>query len=72
LLLAASLPLPFSLLSHAAAQPAGAATAIAVDAVHLLGASIWAGGVVTPRHEVVDAEQQHGQPAKKLALTGRR
>ncbi|HEU0113049.1 MAG TPA: CopD family protein, partial [Thermomicrobiales bacterium] len=45
LLLAALLPLPFSLISHAAAQPAGAATAIAFDAVHLLGASIWTGGV---------------------------
>ncbi|HEX5500417.1 MAG TPA: copper resistance protein CopC, partial [Thermomicrobiales bacterium] len=45
LLLAALLPLPFSLISHAAAQPEGAATAIAFDAVHLLGASVWAGGV---------------------------
>jgi copper transport protein len=45
LILAAALPLPFSLISHAAAQPEGAATAVAFDAVHLLGASVWTGGV---------------------------
>ncbi|MCC6312663.1 MAG: CopD family protein [Thermomicrobiales bacterium] len=45
LLLAALLPLPFSLLAHAAAQPEGRASAIAFDYAHLLGASIWVGGV---------------------------
>lgn len=45
LVLAALLPLPFSLLAHAAAQPAGRATAIAFDLVHLLGAAVWVGGL---------------------------
>jgi copper transport protein len=39
-------PVPFSLLSHAAAQPHGAATAVAVDALHLLAAAIWGGGLL--------------------------
>lgn len=45
LALAAVLPLPFSLISHAAAQPAGQETAVAVDALHTLAASLWAGGL---------------------------
>ena len=39
-------PLTFSLLSHAAAQPAGATAAIVADALHLVAAAIWGGGVV--------------------------
>jgi copper transport protein len=39
-------PIPFSLLSHAAAQTQGRATAIAVDALHLLAAAIWGGGLL--------------------------
>jgi len=46
LLLGALLPLPFSLLSHAAAQPEGAATAVAADALHLLAAAVWGGGLL--------------------------
>ena len=46
LLVAAALPVPFSLLSHASAQPAGRTVAIAVDALHLLAASVWAGGLL--------------------------
>lgn len=48
LLLVASaiLPLPFSMISHASAEGAGQATAIAFDYVHLLSASIWTGGLV--------------------------
>lgn len=42
---AAVLPLPFSLISHAAAQLTGRETAIAFDALHTLAASIWAGGL---------------------------
>jgi copper transport protein len=42
----AALPLPFSMLSHAGAEPAGQATAVAFDYVHLLGASIWSGGLL--------------------------
>ncbi len=44
--LAALLPLPFSVLAHAAAQPAGQATAVAFDVVHLLAASLWVGGLI--------------------------
>jgi copper transport protein len=39
-------PLTFSLLSHAAAQPEGATAAIVADALHLVAAAIWGGGVV--------------------------
>ena len=45
LVLATLLPLPFSLISHAAAQPTGHETAIAVDALHTLAAALWAGGL---------------------------
>ena len=44
-ILALVLPLPFSLLSHAAAQQEGRLAAIAADAIHLLAASVWAGGL---------------------------
>jgi copper transport protein len=43
LVASAALPLPFSMISHAGAEPAGQATAVAFDYVHLLGASLWAG-----------------------------
>ena len=46
LALAALLPLPFSLIAHASAQPAGRATAVAADVLHLLAASVWAGGLL--------------------------
>ena len=39
-------PVPFSLMSHAAAQSQGTAAAIAADALHLLAAAIWGGGVL--------------------------
>jgi copper transport protein len=38
--------LPFSLNSHAAAQTVGRQLALAVDWLHLLGASIWVGGLL--------------------------
>ena len=44
-MLALVLPLPFSLLSHAAAQQEGRLAAIAADALHLLTASVWGGGL---------------------------
>ena len=46
LIASAALPLPFSMISHAGAEPAGQATAVAFDYVHLLGASLWAGGLL--------------------------
>ena len=42
-----ALPIPFSMISHASAEPVGRATAIAFDCVHLLGAVLWIGGVLT-------------------------
>lgn len=42
----AALPLPFAMISHARAEPAGQAMAVAVDYVHLLAASLWAGGLL--------------------------
>lgn len=44
--LAAALPLPFSMLAHASAQEQARSTAIAVDYVHLVAASLWVGGLV--------------------------
>jgi copper transport protein len=44
-LLALALPVPFSLISHASAENAGRTTAIAIDYLHILGASLWVGGV---------------------------
>ena len=46
LALAAVLALPFSLVAHAAAQPAGRTSAVAADLLHLLAASLWVGGLV--------------------------
>lgn len=46
LVMSVLLPLPFSLISHASAQPAGRATAVAADLLHLLAASLWAGGLL--------------------------
>ncbi|MCC6312786.1 MAG: copper resistance protein CopC, partial [Thermomicrobiales bacterium] len=45
LLLVAVLPLPYSLTSHAAALEHGRITAVVNDALHLLGASLWVGGL---------------------------
>src|SRR4029079_13795729 len=38
--------LPFSMISHAAAQPAGKPAAIATDWLHLVAAAIWVGGLL--------------------------
>ena len=46
LVVGAVLPIPFSMISHAAAEPAGQATAVAFDYAHLLGASLWGGGIL--------------------------
>jgi len=40
-----ALPLPFSMISHAGAEPEGQGTAVAFDFAHLLGASLWIGGL---------------------------
>ena len=44
--LGAAATLPFSLVSHANAQPVGRAAAIASDLVHAVAASLWLGGVI--------------------------
>jgi len=44
--LAAGAMLPYSLNSHAAAQPIGADTAVAVDWLHLAASSVWIGGLI--------------------------
>lgn len=46
LLIAMCLPLPFSMIAHAGAEPVGRATAVAFDFAHLLGASVWVGGLI--------------------------
>lgn len=47
LLVAVTLPIPFSLISHASAQTTGRSSAIFNDVVHLLAASLWVGGIFT-------------------------
>jgi copper transport protein len=44
--LAAGAMLPFALNSHAASQPIGADTAVAVDWLHLAASSVWIGGLI--------------------------
>jgi putative copper export protein len=62
--LAVVMPLPFSLNSHAAAQTEGRAAAVASDALHLLMASVWAGGlfllvlVLTPALRPLPADER--------------
>ena len=46
LALAAAATVPFSLISHAAAQPDGQAAAVANDIAHAVAASLWLGGVI--------------------------
>lgn len=46
LTLAAAATVPFSLISHAAAQPDGQAAAVANDVAHAVAASLWLGGVI--------------------------
>ena len=65
LIASVSLPLPFSMISHAAAEPAGQATAIAFDYAHLLGASLWAGGLLVLGVAL-------GPTVRDLTATGRR
>jgi copper transport protein len=48
-------PVPFSLLSHAAAETSGRAAAITADALHLLAAAIWGGGLLLLTLVVVPA-----------------
>ena len=44
-IVAAALPIPFSLIAHAAAQRNGRLFAVAADSVHLFAASLWIGGL---------------------------
>ncbi len=44
-IVAIAMPLPFSLIAHASAQPSGRSFAIASDVVHLLSAGTWIGGI---------------------------
>ena len=63
-MLAAALPIPFSLISHAAAQRQGRLFAIVADSVHLFAASLWVGGiailgfVLLPGLRVLDPPQR--------------
>ena len=46
LLLAFSLPVPFSMIAHASAQTTGRTVAIMNDVLHLLAAAVWVGGLM--------------------------
>lgn len=61
---AAAVTVPFSLIAHASAQPAGRTVAVVADALHLAAASAWIGGlailftVLLPGLRSVTAEQR--------------
>ncbi|MDF2760423.1 MAG: hypothetical protein K0S99_3057 [Thermomicrobiales bacterium] len=61
-------PVPFSLLSHAAAQPVGREAAIAADALHLLAAAIWGGGLLLLALVLTPALRPLGDGAWRVAL----
>jgi len=44
-IVAAAMPVPFSLTAHASAQQAGRTFALVADAIHLAAASVWIGGL---------------------------
>lgn len=44
-LIAAALPIPFSLIAHAAAETVGRSVAVTADIIHLFAASVWIGGL---------------------------
>ncbi|HEU0165102.1 MAG TPA: copper resistance protein CopC, partial [Thermomicrobiales bacterium] len=44
-LVAIAMPIPFSLIAHASAQPIGRDLSVVADVVHLLSAGIWVGGI---------------------------
>lgn len=63
-IVAAAVTVPFSLIAHASAQPAGRTFAVAADALHLAAASAWIGGlavlfvVLLPGLQSVTPEQR--------------
>ncbi|HVL24200.1 MAG TPA: copper resistance protein CopC [Thermomicrobiales bacterium] len=67
-----ALPIPFSLIAHAYAQPAGRAFAVTADVLHLLGAGVWVGGllilatVLFPGLRCVDAEDRRRVLARAI------
>lgn len=65
----ALLPIPFSMLAHAAAQTVGRATAIAFDVIHLLGASVWIGGVLALLFVLTPTLNDLTPPGRKVVLS---
>ncbi len=61
-------PLPFSLISHAAAQQEGRSAAVAADALHLLAASVWAGGLLMLVFVLLPALRPLPPDERRLAL----
>jgi copper transport protein len=61
-------PLPFSLISHAAAQQEGRSAAVAADALHLLAASVWAGGLLMLVFVLLPAFRPLPPDERRLAL----
>ncbi len=69
LLISGVLPVPYSMLSHAAAQASGRTTAIAFDAVHLLAASLWVGGLIVLAGTLLPALGDLTPAGRRLVLS---
>jgi copper transport protein len=62
--------LPYSMISHAAAQPVGALAAIANDWLHLSASSVWVGGIIALLAAVVALSRGLDPESRRAALAG--
>lgn len=68
-LVALALPVPFSLMSHASAQTAGRTVAVAADALHLLAATLWGGGLLVLAVVLLPALRRVAPKHRRAVLT---
>ena len=66
----AAATLPFSLISHANAQPVGRAAAIASDVAHAFAASLWLGGVIALVFVLLPALRLLSGTGRRVLLMG--
>jgi copper transport protein len=63
------LPLPFSLIAHAFAQPSGRNVAIGADYLHLLGFGIWGGGLAMLMFVLLPVIRQSDAAQRRAVLS---